>query len=84
MHPWTMLAITPIFATHQPSYILKWNEVKYTVWLVSTARFSVHTVLLILTAGFSVHMLLLHHYNSDLSHISDLYSLVIGMYKSEI
>ena len=29
-------------------------------------------------------ILLLHHYKSDFAHISDLYSLVIGMYKSEI
>ena len=42
-----------------------------TVWMISTAR-------------FSVHILLLHHYASDLAHLSDLYSLVIGMYKSQI
>ena len=29
-------------------------------------------------------ILLLHHYDSDLAHISDLYILVIGLYKSEI
>ena len=35
-------------------------------------------------ASLSVHILLLHHYKSDFAHISDLYSLVIGLYKSEI
>ena len=51
----------------------KWNMLlnECTVWLVSTAR-------------FSVHILLLRHYKSYLAHISDLYSLVIGMYKSEM
>ena len=33
---------------------------------------------------FSVAKLLLHHYTSDLEYISDLYSLVIGIYKSEM
>ena len=33
---------------------------------------------------FSVAKLLLHHYKSDLAHISDLYSLVIELYKYEI
>ena len=42
------------------------------------------TVLLISIARFSVHLLLLHHDKSDLAHISDRYSLVIGMYLSEI
>ena len=32
---------------------------------------------------FYVGKLLLHHYESDLAHISDLYSLVIELYKSE-
>ena len=32
---------------------------------------------------FYVGKLLLHHYKSDLAHISDLYSLVIEVYKSE-
>ena len=32
---------------------------------------------------FSVGKLLLHQYKSDLAHISDLYSLVIELYKSE-
>ena len=35
-------------------------------------------------ASLSVHIILLHHYVSDFAHISDLYSLVIVMYKSEI
>ena len=43
----------------------------YTVWLIEIAH-------------FSVHIQLLHHYKSDLAHISDLYSLVIVLYKSEI
>ena len=42
-----------------------------TVWLISTAR-------------FSVHILLLHHYESDLAHISNRYSSGIGMYRSEM
>ena len=32
---------------------------------------------------FYVGKLLLHHYRSDLAHISDLYNLVIELYKSE-
>ena len=36
-----------------------------------------------LDSRFSVHILILHHYKNDLSHLSYLYSLVIGMYKSE-
>ena len=42
------------------------------------------TVRMISTARFSVHILLLHHYESDLAHISDRYILVIGMYLSEM
>ena len=34
-------------------------------------------------ASLSVHILLLHHYRSDFAHLSDLYILVIGLYKSE-
>ena len=34
-------------------------------------------------ASLSVHILLLHHYKSDLAHISDFDSLVIGLSKSE-
>ena len=41
------------------------------------------TVRMISTARFSVHILILHHYGSDLAHLSDLYSLGIGLYKSE-
>ena len=41
------------------------------------------TVRMISTARFSVHILLLHHYGSDLAHISDFDSLVIGLSKSE-
>ena len=33
---------------------------------------------------FSTYILLLHHYKSDLAHISDFYRLVIGLYKSEM
>ena len=43
----------------------------YTVWLVSTAR-------------FSVHILLLHHYKRNLAHISDRYSSVIELHLSEM
>ena len=39
---------------------------------------------MISAARFSVHILLLHRYMSDLAHLSDLYSLVIGLYKSEM
>ena len=35
-------------------------------------------------ASLSVHILLLHHYKSDLAHISDFDSLVIGLPQSEI
>ena len=35
-------------------------------------------------ASLSVHILLLHHYWSDLAHISDFHILVIGISKSEI
>ena len=45
---------------------------------------NIYTVMLIEMPRFSVAKLLLHHYKSDLAHISDLYSLVIGLYKSEI
>ena len=41
------------------------------------------TVWLIRIAHFSVGILLLHHYKSDLAHLSDFDSLVIGMSKSE-
>ena len=41
------------------------------------------TVRMIEIAHFSVHILLLHHYESDLAHISDFDSLVIGLSKSE-
>ena len=34
-------------------------------------------------ASLSVHILLLHHYKSNLAHISDFDSLVIGLSKSE-
>ena len=44
----------------------------------------VRTVRMIEMPRFSVAKLLLHQYRSDLAHISDLYSLVIGMYKYEI
>ena len=32
---------------------------------------------------FYVGKLLLHHHRSDLAHISDLYSLFVGLYKYE-
>ena len=41
------------------------------------------TVWMISTAHFSVHILLLHHYKSNLAHLSYLYILVLGLYKSE-
>ena len=47
------------------------TDINGTVWMISTAR-------------FSVHILLLHHYGSDLAHISDRYSSVIEMYLSEM
>ena len=50
---------------------LKFGQLLYTVLLISTAR-------------FSVHILLLHHYKSDLAHISDKYISVIELYLSEI
>ena len=34
-------------------------------------------------AHFAVGILLLHHYRSNLAHLSYFYSLVIGLYKSE-
>ena len=40
------------------------------------------TVWLKWTARFSVHILLIYHYEINLDHLSDLYSLVIGLYKS--
>ena len=42
------------------------------------------TVMLIEIPRFSVGKLLLHHYKSDLAHISDFDSLVIGLSQSEI
>ena len=41
-------------------------------------------VRMISTARFSVGKLLLHHYKSDLAHISDMYSSVIELYLSEM
>ena len=41
-------------------------------------------VWMILTARFSLHILLLHHYKSDLAHTSDRYSLVIELYLYEL
>ena len=52
--------------------------------IIKRQRVRSYTVRMISTDRFSVHILLLHHYGSDLSHISDLYSLVIGLYKSEM
>ena len=63
--------------------ILATSVFTHTVRMISTARFSVHTVWMISTARFSVGKLLLYHYKSNLAHISDLYSLVIELYKSE-
>ena len=42
-----------------------------------------YTVRMIEIAHFSVYILLLHHYKSDLAHISDFDSLVIGISQSE-
>ena len=44
---------------------------------------SEHTVWFKWISQFAVGILLLHHYESDLDYLSDLYSLVIGLYKSE-
>ena len=41
------------------------------------------TVWLKWIAHFAVGILLPHHYESNLAHLSDLCSLVIGLYKSE-
>ena len=41
------------------------------------------TVRMTSTAHFAVGILLLHHYKSYLAHLSDLYNLVIGLYKYE-
>ena len=43
-----------------------------------------HTVGMKLIAHFAVGILLLHHYDSNLAHLSDAESLVIGLSKSEI
>ena len=43
-----------------------------------------HTVMLIEMPRFYVGKLLLHHYKSDLAHLSDFDSLVNGLSKSEI
>ena len=51
-----------------------------TIWVVG--RFA--TAWLNRIAHFAVGILLLNHYGSDLAHISYLYSLVIGLYKSWI
>ena len=52
------------------SYFLKVVVVGSTVWLKWRAH-------------FAVYILLLHHYRSNLANLSDLYSLVIGLYKYE-
>ena len=51
-------------------YRSKSTTLKNTVWLKWIAH-------------FAIRILLLHHYKSDLAHLSDLYFLVIGLYKSE-
>ena len=45
--------------------------------------FGCSTVRMISPARFLVHILLLHHYKRYLAHLSDVYSLVIWMYKYE-
>ena len=52
-------------------------EKRCTLCYVANAR-------MISTAIFSVHILLLHHYRSNLAHISDSYSSVIVLYLSEM
>ena len=42
-----------------------------------------YTIRLNRIAHFAVDILLLHHYDSDLAHLSDLYSLVVGVYNYE-
>ena len=42
------------------------------------------TVWMISIAHFAVGILLLHHYRSNLAHLSDFDSLVIGLSKSEL
>ena len=58
---------------------------KYSVTTVQLIILSLvwPTVRMIEIAHFSVHILLLHHYESNLAHISDFDSLVIGLSKSE-
>ena len=41
------------------------------------------TIRLNMIAHFAVDILLLHHYKSNLAHLSDFYSLVIGISKYE-
>ena len=45
---------------------------------------NVHTLWLKIAANFSVDIYLLHQYERNFSHFSDFYSLVIGLWKSEI
>ena len=61
-------------------------QMKIVLWIKTKIQCegSSRTVRLIWIAHFSVHVLLLHHYGSDLAHLSDFDSLVIGLPKSEI
>ena len=52
-------------------------------WIFLIDHF-LYTVMLIEMHRYSVAKLLLHHYKSNLAHISDFDSLVIGLSKSEI
>ena len=57
--------------------------VKKILKYISEKQSDLYTVWLKWIAHFAVGILLLHNYKSDLVHISDLYSLVIGIYISE-
>ena len=62
--------------------LLKWDKLSIHDFFTND-DFQPCTVWMIEIAYFSVHILLLHHYKSDLAHISDFDSLVIGISKSE-
>ena len=57
---------------------------KFNIKLRETKCSDFCTVWLKWIAHFAVGILLLHHYKSGLAYLSDFYSLVIVMYKSEI
>ena len=69
-------------------FSFKFCQIDFLDFRLASDCFHIHfrlycTVWLKCIAHFEVDILLLHHYKSDLAHLSDLYSLVIGMYKYE-